>query len=167
MVVPLNKKDIRKKSLVFWLLFLFLLSFSILPAYFFVWSADKQQEVYVAKVQQYRQMQNKEYALHAQIDSLYKQITYVSADKVDNYQFLEKDISRNKAKLNEAIGIDSSGDFQTYAHILKNINEHLSLRDSIIQITARETMIKSDLLNCIDRSGKIRNTIFATTQIFN
>jgi len=167
MVVPLNKKEIRKKSLVFWLLFLLLLSFSIVPAYFFVWSADKQQEDYVTKIQQFRSMQNKEYDLHAQIDSLYKRVTYVSAEKVDNYQFLEKDISQDKAKINEAIGADSSGAFLAYAHILKNMNGHLSLRDSIIQIDAREKMITNDLLNCIDRSSKIRNTIFSTTQIFN
>ena len=91
---PLNKVEIRRKSLNFWLLFLILLAFAIIPAYFFVWTVNEQRETSIAKGQEYREMYNKQIILKEKIDSLYTQLTYVCAQKVGNYIYTSASIGR-------------------------------------------------------------------------
>lgn len=162
---PLNKSEIKQKSLSFWLLFLVLLVFTIIPAYFFVWTSSQQQKNYIAKEQEYRELYNKQIILKDKIDSLYTQLTYVNAEKVGNYMFLEDVISQNKLEIQRIIGNDSVGKFATYKHIVDNLNPALFLKDSIVRITGNENMLRNDLLTCINKNKKIRQSIFEKTKI--
>ncbi len=162
---PLNQNEIRIKSLSFWLLFIVLLFFALLPVYFMVWTAGEQQKTSIAKEQEYREMYNKQITLSDKIDSLYTQLTYVSAAKVNNYLYVEDMISNNKLEIQLLIGKDSAGKFATYAHLVNNLNPALFLKDSIVRIENSENMLRNDLLTCMSKNKRIRQTIFEKTKI--
>lgn len=164
-MIPLNRKEIRKRSLHFWLLFVCLAAFTLVPATAFTWAMREQTKAFTARVWSYRQMENKQLQLHQKIDSLYTQVTYVNTAKVGNYLYLEKDISDNKSYIAQSIGADSEGRFRMYAHLVNNLNSHLLLRDTIVKVEGRETMIKSDLVSCMSRNKEIRKSIFSQTQL--
>ena len=103
--------------------------------------------------------------LKDKIDSLYTQLNYVNAQKVGNYLYLEDIISQNKIEIQKIIGNDSSGRFATYSHILNSLNASLFLKDSIVRTEASENMLRNDLLACIGKNKKIRQSIFEKTKI--
>jgi hypothetical protein len=162
---PLNKDEVRKKAINFWLLFLVLVLFSIIPVYFFVWAASRQQEVAMAKELEYRDMYNRQLVLKEKIDSLYTQLTYVNTKKVSNYLYLEEVISQNKLEIERLIDKDSGGKFATYAHVLSTLPAALFLKDSIVRIENNENLLRNDLLICINKNKKLTRSIFEKTKI--
>lgn len=162
---PQNQPQIITKTIHFGYLFALLISFTIVPAFFFVWAAGEQKEAFMDQVQLYRQVQNKQAMLKAQIDSLFIQLSYVNTDKVTDHLPLEAGISKNRLGLLGIIGKDSSGSFRTYAAILKNLNGQLYLKDSIVKTVGQENMLKTDLISCMSKTKGINRSIFSQTQL--
>lgn len=162
---PLNRNEIKRRTLHFWLLFVVLLVATLVPAYAFVWAAGQQQKAFITGLQDHRQMQNKQIILHDKVDSLYGLITLVSTRKVDNYLFLEQYISDAKNGISIMIGDDSTGRFVAYTHLMSTLNTQLLLKDSIVKAESREALIKTDLISCMAHNKGIRKEIFARTQL--
>ncbi len=162
---PLNRIEIRRHTLQFWLLFVVLLAATFVPAYAFVWASGQQHKAFIAGLQSHRQMLNKQILLHDKVDSLYGYIGMVNSQKVNNYLFLEKYISDVKNDITTVIGEDSSGRFNAYKHMMNTLNRQLLLKDSIVKAEARENLIKTDLVSCMAHTKGIRKDIFARTQL--
>ncbi|MFT3936525.1 MAG: type VI secretion system TssO [Chitinophagaceae bacterium] len=161
---PQNIEDIRKRTLHFTLLFIVLISFSIVPVYFFFWAAGQQKKAFLERLQDYKQVQNKQLLLKDKIDSLYIQLNYVNAEKVNNYLALENGILENKYATEVSVGKDSLGNFKAYAMLLKKLTPQLYMKDSILKMASVENTIKTDLRSCMDQTQKIHRDIFTQTQ---
>lgn len=162
-----NRNEIIKKTLYFWLLFVVLVCASLLPVYFFAWAAQKQKSVYLSKIQDYKNIINKQLVLQEQMDSLYKSLSYIDADKVDNYIFLEKFIADQKDRIAKQVGEDSSNHFSTYTYVLNRLNPMILLKDSLVRIRNAEDLLKRDLRSCMDKNTSIRNSILRHNQLAN
>lgn len=161
----LNKAQIVRKTIQFWIIFLILVIYTHIAIYFFIWSAEKQSSVFTEALNNYKLILNKQIILNNKVDSLYLQMTYLGTDKIDNQLFLEKYIADNKNDINKYIDKDSAANFSVYARITKNLNAMLFLKDSIIKISDQEAFIKNDLLKCIEDNKKAKADIFAKTRM--
>lgn len=161
----LNKKQVARKTIQFWSIFLILVIYTHLIVYFFIWSTEKQNAVFTETLNNYKRTLNKQILLNNKIDSLYMQMSYLGTDKIDNQLFLEKYIADNKNEINKLIDKDSTANFSVYARITKNLNTMLFLKDSIIKVTNREAFVKNDLLKCIEDNKKVKADIFAKTRM--
>ena len=123
-----------------------------------------EKKAFIERFQEYRQVQNKQLLLKEKIDSLYIQLNYVDAIKVDNYIPLERVIIENKHNIEINIGADSALGFKAYATLLKNLNTQLYVKDSIVKMVSIENTVTTDLLSCIDMTKKIHHDIFTQTQ---
>ncbi len=162
-----NRSEIRRKTLYFWLLFALLICASLLPVYLFVWAVEKQKSVYLSKIQEYKNNINKQLILQEQMDSLYKSLSYIDADKVDNYMFLEKFIVDQRDRMIKQMGEDSSNSFSTYACVLNRLNTMVLLKDSLVKIRSTEDLLKRDLRSCMEKNTSIRNSILRHNQLAN
>ncbi len=161
----LNKAQVVKKTIQFWIIFLILVIYTHIALYFFIWSAEKQNAVFNEALNSYKHTLNKQILLNNKIDSLYMQMCYLGTDKIDNQLFLEKYIADNKNDINKLIGKDSAANFSVYARVTKNLNTMLFLKDSIIKVSSQEAFMKNDLLKCIEDNKKTKADIFAKTRM--
>ena len=162
-----NRDEIIKKTLYFWLLFVILIIVSLVPVYFFSWAVQKQKSVYLSKIQDYKNIINKQLVLQEQMDSLYQSLSYIDADKVENYLFLEKFIADQKDLISKQIGVDSNSHFSTYSCVLDRLNSMILLKDSLVKIRNTEDLLKRDLRSCMEKNASIRNSILRHNQLAN
>lgn len=156
---PKNIKDIRHQAALFGISFFALCVFSFLALFAAFTSYQKQQEYIADDIGQYKTVLNKEYVLSTRMDSLYRLMDLVGSGKVENDLFLEKYIADFKDDLVKDIGADSAHEFRHYFFITSKLNEMLMLKDSIRQVTERELLARRDLMECMNKTRKVKQDL--------
>ena len=163
-----NYKQVRSRTLIFWLYFIVLTFFSFLPVFCFVKSYEVQKEYILADINLYKELLNKQQMLHQKIDSLYNDMALLNSGKVENNLFLEYFIADNKNNIARLINKDSTVEFKHYSFLMENIDNMLKLKDTIRVINNKEQLAYNDLLECIGKTRKIKKDIsFDPTRNFS
>lgn len=160
----LNKKEINKKAIHFWIIFLTLVIYTHILVYFFIWSSQKQNTVFVSDLNNYKQILNRQIILSNKIDSLYLQTSYLGEEAVSNQFFLEQLVANQKNAINKFIAKDSAQHFAAYACLTRHLNDILIMKDSIIKVSDQEAFVKNDLIKCIEENKKSKADIVAKTR---
>lgn len=155
---PQNYKQIRVRKIYFWLSFAILVLFALLPVVSFIKSYDAQKEIILADINDYKEILNKQLVLHQKVDSLYDQMLLLNTARVGNSLALERHIADNKNTVLMLIGKDSN-EFAHYCILMKNIDNILMLKDSIRMIDNHEKIAYRDMMECIDKSHKIKRDL--------
>jgi|GEM_PF-1127639 len=156
---PLNHSQIKRKTLVFWLYFLILIFLLFLPVYALFFSYNQQKSYITDDLNAYKEVLNRQIDIHHKVDSLHQLMGLLNTGKVGNDLFLEQYISNNKAELSKVVNKDSSEAFKHYALLLNQMDKMLLLKDSIRVISSRESLAYRDLIECINKSKKIKRDL--------
>jgi hypothetical protein len=154
-----NYKQVKSRTLIFWTYFIILTFFAFLPVFCFVKSYEIQKEYINFDINNYKELLNKQLVLQQKIDSLYNDMALLNSGKVENNLFLEYYIAENKDKIDKVIDKDSTVEFKHYAFLMDNINNMLKLKDTIRVISNKEQLAYKDLLECINKTRKIKKDI--------
>jgi len=164
----LNHSDVKSATRYFWLWFTFLVFFTYLPVHFFFKSYKSQSEYIAKDINNYKEIMNKNQLLKQKVDSLFNQLSLLNTGKVDNDLFLEKYIADNKNEITKIIGADSIKDFKNYSLLMDNIENILKQKDTILQISNKEHLALSDLMECLNKTRKVRKDLsFDPTRNFS
>ncbi|XZF16258.1 type VI secretion system TssO [Chitinophagaceae bacterium MMS25-I14] len=156
---PLNSAQIRRQTLLFRIYFIIFILFAFVPVYAFVKSYDVQKRAVISDIDDYKTLLNKQQQLHQKIDTLYNRMSLLNTGKVENDQLLERYIADSKDDIIRLVGNDSSDAFMHYASLMKNIDNMLHLKDTIIQIRNRERAAYIDLTECMNNTRKIKQDL--------
>lgn len=163
-MIALNKDEIRNKSIRFWTLFSILLFSTLIIVYFFIWSAQKEGEDFVSKLQEYRSAQNKQIVLQPRVDSLYKFMIDLEKNNQYNYIFLEAYIREQRNSIKQLIGPDSISRFGGYSRIISHLDEQIVLQDTIVKLTNHIEDLRRDIENCRVRNKSINRSLIRTSR---
>lgn len=155
----LNRKEIRSKSLRFWVQFGILVSGVLFVVYFFVWSSVQENRKYTASLQQYRQIENTQIFLGYKIDSLYWYIGKLAANQTSDEKFLVSYIRDQKQAILETCYKDSTANFDVYKKIADKLDIQLAIRDTILTIEKQNQDLKGDFDNCLNRNTQMRRAL--------
>ena len=72
---------------------------------------------------------------------------------------LEKYIADNKIEIIKTIGADSITEFRQYTLLMANIENILQQKDTILGIANKEQMELSDLMECINKTRKVKKDL--------
>jgi len=114
----------------------------------------------VRDINSYKELLNKHRLLKQKTDSLFNQLTLVNTGKVINDLFLEKYIADNRNEMVRLIGADSGIAFKQYGYLMNNIQGMLKQKDSLIGIFNRENLALKDLLECMNKTRKVKKDLF-------
>ena len=160
----LNRKEINKKAIHFWIIFLMFVIYTHILIYFFIWSSQKQNTVFASDLTDYKKILNKQTILSNKIDSLYLQTSYLGTEAVSNQFFLEQLVANQKNAINKFIDKDSAQHFAAYTCLTEHLNDILIIKDSIIKVSDQESFVKNDLIKCIEENKKSKADIVAKTR---
>ncbi|WP_162903136.1 type VI secretion system TssO [Taibaiella koreensis] len=163
-MIALNKAEIRSTSARFWTLFGILLLSTLIIVYFFIWSAQKESEDYIAKIQENRSAMNKQIALQPRIDSLYKLMLDLDRNDKYNYIFLEAYIREQRGSVRQLIGSDSATRFSGYTRLINHLDEQILLQDTIIKLKNNIEDLRSDIEDCKVRNKSLSKSLIRTSR---
>lgn len=155
----LNRKEIRTKSLRFWVQFGILVFSVLFVVYFFVWSSVQENRKYTARLQQYKQIENTQILLGYKIDSLYWYVGKLAAHQTSDEKFLVSYIRDQKQAIMDVCYKDSTTDFDGYKKIADRLDLQLAIRDTIITIEKQNDDLKGDFDNCLSRNTQMRRAL--------
>ena len=158
-MIALNKKEITRKSITFWVLFSTLLLSTLFVVYFFVWAAHKESEDYLAKIQENKSILNKQFVLQPKMDSLYNLMEHLEYGSVDNVRFLSAYIKDQKRGIQQLIAADTAATFSGYSKVVQRLDEQMQLRDTIIELVRTGEDIRESLLQYNSRDGRIGRSL--------
>lgn len=152
-MIALNRDEVRRKSVSFWILFALLLFSTLIVVYFFVWTAQRENSSYMARLDELRRIENKQTIYLSGVKNLYGQMdrvssmTYLSAyDKIE--------IANYAKGIKNQIGPDSSTSFSGYYSLLKNHPVQMEILDTLLTAIEEKARLKDKLDRC--RTIKIR-----------
>ena len=102
----------------------------------------------VDKTEEYDKIYVKQMDLASRIDSLYYYTTMFNTNLNDTY--LLHSVSRRKQEILSMMEDMSSRDIRLYQKLITEVNDFLSVKDSIRQIRLEEDLLKTDLLKCTE-----------------
>lgn len=155
----LNRKEIRQKSLNFWLQFGVLVSGMLLVVYFFVWSSIQEQRSHLSLLQAYKQVENQQVRMRFKADSLYWYLGRLAPGRTTDEKFLVAVIRDQRRAFDHMATADSSGSFKGYTAITRHLDAQLRVRDTIIRVERRNADMRHSLEACISGNGRLREVL--------
>src|SRR5690606_38913192 len=95
----LNRKEIRQKSLNFWVQFGILVCGMLLVVYFFIWGSVQEHRQHIRLLQEYKQIENTQVRIRYKADSLYWYLSQLALDRTSDEKFLMANIRDQKQLL--------------------------------------------------------------------
>lgn len=155
----LNRKEVRAKSLNFWVQFGILVFSVLFVVYFFVWSSVQENRKYIAQLQQYKQIENTQILLGYKVDSLYWYVGRLAAHQTSDEKFLVSHIRGRKQSIQEICFKDSTTYFEGYKKIADKLDIQLGIRDTIITIEKQNDDLKGEFDNCLSKNTQMRKAL--------
>lgn len=155
----LNKKEVRTRSLNFWVQFGILVFSMLFVVYFFVWSAVQENRQYISKLQQYKQIENTQIFLGYKLDSLYWYMGKLAHRQTSDEKFLVSYIRDQKQAIQNVCYKDSANYFDGYKKIAEKLDVQLAIRDTIITIEKDNDDLKGDFDNCLSRNTQMKRAL--------
>lgn len=155
----LNRKEVITKSLNFWVQFGILVFSVLFVVYFFVWSSVQENRKYIAKLQEYKQIENTQILLGYKMDSLYWYVGKLASHQTSDEKFLVSYIRDQKQSILNICFKDSTTNFEGYKKIADKLDAQLAIRDSIITVEKQNDDLKNDFDNCLSRNTQMRKAL--------
>lgn len=152
-MIALNRDEVRRKSVRFWILFALLLFSTLITVYFFVWTAQRESASYMSRLDELRRIENKQTIYLSKVKDLYNQMDKVSSmTYLSAYEKIE--IANNAKGIKSQIGADSATSFSGYYTLLKNHPVQMEILDTLLTAIEEKARLKEKLDRC--RTVKIR-----------
>ncbi len=155
----LNRKEVRAKSLNFWVQFGILVFSVLFVVYFFVWSSVQENRKYIAQLQQYKQIENTQILLGYKVDSLYWYVGRLASHQTSDEKFLVSHIRSRKQSIQEICFKDSTTNFEGYKKIADKLDMQLGIRDTIITIEKQNDDLKAEFDICLSKNTQMRKAL--------
>jgi hypothetical protein len=155
----LNRKEVRTRSLNFWVQFGILVFSMLFVVYFFVWSSVKENERYIAKLYRHKQIENTQILLGYKVDSLYWYMGKLAYRQTSDEKFLVSYIRDQKQYIQQICYKDSTADFDGYKKVADKLDAQIALRDTIVTIEKQNGDLKNDFDNCLSRNTQMRRAL--------
>jgi hypothetical protein len=155
----LNRKEVISRSLNFWVQFGILVFSILLIVYFFIWSSVQENRKYIARLQEYKQIENTQILLGYKIDSLYWYVGKLAAHQTADEKFLVSYIRDQKQSILALCFQDSTDHFEGYKKIADQLDAQLAIRDTIITVEKENDDLKSDFDHCLSRNTQMRRAL--------
>lgn len=155
----LNRSEINRKSINFWMQFGILVFSTLFVVYFFVWASLQENKKYQDKLRQYNQITNDQILLRYKVDSLYWYVGRMAPGQVSDNMFLASYIREQKESILTIALKDSATWHDNYKKVAERLDRQVQLRDTIISMEAGNTELKRLLEDCKARNKQLGSTI--------
>ena len=158
-MIALNRKEIRQKSLNFWVQFGILVCGILLVVYVFIWSSVQEHRKYLSLLQEYKQIENSQIRIRYKADSLYWYVSRLALNRTSDEKFLVANIRDQKHTLYRMAVADSMGHFKGYEAVTRHLDAQLAIRDTIIAVEKANTDLRHDFEACRAKDGRLKNAL--------
>ncbi|MDR1098297.1 MAG: type VI secretion system transmembrane protein TssQ [Tannerella sp.] len=144
-----------------YLIFAWALSMAVLTGaglfFCFIRTAQVEIDGIDAKSREYDVAYARQIALTEKVDSLFMMLSLLNSDGQVNEILLQNAVSTKKMKLISAMKPVNERDVLLYSRVSEKVNTVLQIKDSIRILRNRETLIRDELLRCMQDNRKARN----------
>ena len=160
----LNKKDVRKGTLHFFLSFIILCFFSFFSIFLFFKSSDVQKDDIQSELEHYRNIISRNDILKSKLDTVYIKMDKLSKKQVENEIFLRNSLVRDIKECQIVMGEDSIKEFKQYAALVRNLRKIVEFKSEMMTTTHEEEIALRDLKECNSKVTELNKILSRYTQ---
>lgn len=161
-----NNREVRKGYFRFTGFLIIIVSCTVLSLYGFMKTSSVEVGKILTKTKEYDQIYIRQLKLTESVDSIISYLSLLNTSPKINDLLLQNVISRKKMILLENIGTMNEKDCKLYTKIASDLNTVLSIKDSIRITTMEESMVRTDLIRCVDENKQVSRKLSAGGLIF-
>lgn len=162
----LNNKAIRKEYFHFSGYFILTVMVTISSLYFFMKTSSIEVKKILEKTEEYDRIYTRQLSLIQSVDSIYEYMSLLNTSPKINDLLLQNVISKKKISLQDNLGSMDERDCMIYRKLVNDLNIFLRIKDSIRIVSIQESLVREDLLRCVDENKQISRKLSAGGLIF-
>ena len=161
----LNNKAIRKEYFHFSGYFILTVMVTVSSLYFFMKTSSIEVKKILEKTEEYDRIYTRQLSLIQSVDSIYEYMSLLNSPKINDL-LLQNVISKKKISLQDNLGSMDERDCMVYRKLVNDLNIFLRIKDSIRIVSIQESLVREDLLRCVDENKQISRKLSAGGLIF-
>lgn len=161
----LNNKAIRKEYFHFSGYFILTVMVTVSSLYFFMKTSSIEVKKILEKTEEYDRIYTRQLSLIQSVDSIYEYMSLLNSPKINDL-LLQNVISKKKISLQDNLGSMDERDCMIYRKLVNDLNIFLRIKDSIRIVSIQESLVREDLLRCVDENKQISRKLSAGGLIF-
>lgn len=118
------------------------------------------------KTEEYDRIYTRQLSLIQSVDSIYEYMSLLNTSPKINDLLLQNVISKKKISLQDNLGSMDERDCMIYRKLVNDLNIFLRIKDSIRIVSIQESLVREDLLRCVDENKQISRKLSAGGLIF-